>query len=53
MGGEALGPVKARYSIVVECQSGEVGVGRWGSTHIEAGEWEWDRVILEGNLENG
>ena len=27
-GGEALGPVKARYPSVVECEGGEAGVGR-------------------------
>ena len=29
MGGEALGPVKARCTSVGECQGGEVGVGGW------------------------
>jgi hypothetical protein len=38
MGGEALGPVKARCSIVGEYQDTEAGVGGWGSTLIEAGE---------------
>jgi hypothetical protein len=29
MRGEALGPVKAGFSSVEECQGREVGVGRW------------------------
>jgi hypothetical protein len=29
MGGEALGPVKASYPSLVECQDGEAGVGEW------------------------
>ena len=37
MGGEAIGPVKALCPSVEECQSGVVGVDRWGSTLIEAG----------------
>ena len=38
MGEEALGPVKARYPSVGECEAGESGVGRWvGNTLIEAG----------------
>jgi hypothetical protein len=37
MGGEVLGPVKARYPSVVECQGGEGGVGGWMSVLIEAG----------------
>jgi hypothetical protein len=36
VGGEVLGPVKARSSIVGKCQGGEVGVGGWGNTLIEA-----------------
>jgi hypothetical protein len=37
VGGEALGPGKAQYPSVGECQGGEVGgVGGWGSTLIEA-----------------
>ena len=33
MGGEALGPVKARCPSVGECQGGEVGVGEWVGEH--------------------
>jgi hypothetical protein len=41
IGGEALGPVKAWFPSVGECQGGEVGVGGWvggsRSRLIEAG----------------
>ena len=37
MGGKHLGPVKAGCSSVWECQEGEVGVGSWENTLIEAG----------------
>ena len=33
VGGEALGPVKARYPSVGQCQGGEVGVGEWVGEH--------------------
>jgi hypothetical protein len=36
MGGEALGPVKARCPRVGEGQGMEAGMGGWGSTLIEA-----------------
>ena len=36
MRGEALGPVKAPYPSVGECQGGEAGVGVCGSTCTEA-----------------
>ena len=36
MGGEVLGPVKARYYSVGEFEGMEAGVGGWGSTLIEA-----------------
>jgi hypothetical protein len=39
MGGEALGPVKARCPSVGECQDRKAGVGGLG----EQGEWGWDR----------
>ena len=39
MGGEAFGPVKARFPNVGDCQGGEAGVDGWeGETLIEAGE---------------
>jgi hypothetical protein len=37
MGGEALGPGKAQCPSVGECQSREVGLGRWFRSFIEAG----------------
>ena len=37
MGGEALGPVKARCPSVGDFEDGEVGVSRSESTLIEAG----------------
>jgi hypothetical protein len=43
MGGEALGPVKAQFPSVGECQVREVGVSGWGNTLIEARERGWDR----------
>jgi hypothetical protein len=51
MGGEALGPVKAQCASTGECQSGEAGVGGWGSTLIEAGVGGWHRGFLEGKPE--
>jgi hypothetical protein len=36
MGEEALGPVEARCPSTGEYQDSEVGVGRWGTTFIEA-----------------
>jgi hypothetical protein len=33
IGEEALGPVKARFPSVGECQGGEVRVGGWGKEH--------------------
>jgi hypothetical protein len=51
MGREVLGPVKAGCPCVRECQGGEVevggevGVGGWGNTLIEAGGEEGDRGI--------
>jgi hypothetical protein len=53
MGGEALGLVKARCPSVGVCQSGEAGVGGWGSTLIEAGGRVWDKGYLKGNLGKG
>jgi hypothetical protein len=37
MRGEALGPVKAQFSSVGECEGREAGVDGWGHTLIEAG----------------
>jgi hypothetical protein len=34
MGGEALGPIKARCPSVEECQGWEVGVGGWVEEHL-------------------
>jgi hypothetical protein len=42
MGGEALGPVKARCLSVGECQGREAGVGG-GNVLTEVGEGGWDR----------
>jgi hypothetical protein len=43
-GEEALGPVKAQYSIVEECQGRKAKwVGGCGNTTIEAGEGGCDR----------
>jgi hypothetical protein len=36
MGAEALGPVKAQFPSVGECQGSEVGVGEWGNALTEA-----------------
>jgi hypothetical protein len=47
MGGEALGPVKARCPSVVECQGQEVGVG--GSRRKREGIGSFQR----GNQEKG
>jgi hypothetical protein len=44
MGGEALGPVKAQYLSVGECQSSEEGVGGWVWEHpnrIRGRGMEW------------
>jgi len=38
-GGEALGPAKAQYPSVGECQGGEVGRAGCGNTLKEAGVW--------------
>jgi hypothetical protein len=53
VGGEALGPVKAQCSSVVECQGSEVGVGGCRSILIEAGEDRWDRGFVEEKLVKG
>jgi hypothetical protein len=50
MGGEAHGPVKARYPSVGECQGGEAGVGgvSGGVPSWKQGEGGWDRGFLWG-----
>jgi len=49
MGGEALGPVKAQYISVEECQGGEVeGDGCVGGGAQKQGKWGWDRGFLLG-----
>ena len=53
MGGEPLGPVKASFPSVGECQGGEVDVGGWASTIIEEGEGRWDRGFAKGKLRKG
>ena len=45
MGEEALGPVKAQCLSVGECEGGEVGVGGWVNTLIEAGGVKFDRGL--------
>jgi hypothetical protein len=48
MGGEALGPVKARCPSVGECQGGEGGGCGWvGNTLIESGEREMEYRFVE------
>jgi hypothetical protein len=49
VGGEALGPVKARYPSVGESQDKEVGVGACGEEHPyrSRGVDGWDRRFLE------
>ena len=34
-----MGTVKPQCPSIGECQDGEMGVGGWGNTHIEAGGW--------------
>ena len=53
MRGEALGPVKAPYPSVGECQGGEAGVGVCGSTCTEAqgGKMGWG--LPEGKTRKG
>ena len=50
MGGEVLGPVKARCSSVGECRGKEVGVGRWvvEHPHRTRGQEGRDRGFLVG-----
>ena len=50
MGGEDLGPVKAKCPCVGECQGGEAGVdGHVGEYHHRSRGWGggWDRGFLE------
>jgi len=49
VGGEALGPVKARCPSVGEGQGGEVGVGG-GAPSEKQGDGGWDRGFQEGRL---
>ena len=53
VGGEALGPVKARCPSVGKCQVGEAGVGRQMREHPHVSrEREWDREF-QGGTERG
>jgi hypothetical protein len=55
IGGEALGPVKARCPSVRECQGGEVGVGGWVGEHPHRSRGREDGIggFQRGNLEKG
>jgi len=54
MGGEALGPLKARCPSVGEFQGREVGVCGWVGEHpIEAGQRVWARGFPEGKPGKG
>jgi hypothetical protein len=49
VGGEALGPVKARCPKVEECWGVEAGVGEWEGgehSHRSRGEGGWDKVFV-------
>ena len=37
VGGKALRPESVQCPSVGECQGGKMGMGEWGSNHIEAG----------------
>jgi hypothetical protein len=52
MGGEALGPVKARFPSVGECQGQETGVGAGGGGGVRLEE-ERGRGFLEGKPGQG
>jgi hypothetical protein len=52
-GGEALCSVKAQCLSVRECQGGEVGMGGWGITLIEAGGGGWNMGFPEGQPGKG
>jgi hypothetical protein len=55
VGGEALGPVKARCPSVRECQGLEVGVGGWVRKHPYRSRRSIDEigVFQRGNRERG
>jgi hypothetical protein len=55
MGGEALGPVKARCPNVGECHFGEVGVGGWVGLHPHRSRGREDRLenLQRGNQKRG
>jgi hypothetical protein len=55
MGGEALGPVKARCPSVGEWEGGQAGVGGWVGEHLHRSgvTGEWNRGFLEGKSGNG
>ena len=46
---DLLGPGKARWPSVGECQSGEAGVGGWveGTPSYKQGKGDWDRGVPE------
>jgi hypothetical protein len=53
VGGEALEPEVVPCPSVGECQGGKMGVGRWGSTLIEAGRGGDGIGFRRGDLERG
>ena len=48
MRGEALGPVKARFSSVGEYKCGKVGVGGWEGEHPHRSRWRGDGIGSSG-----
>jgi hypothetical protein len=53
MGGETLGPVKALFPNVGECEGREAGVGRWVEEHPHrsSGREDGIQVFQRGNWE--
>jgi hypothetical protein len=53
MGGEALGPVKAQWPSVGECQGWEAGIGGWVGEHPHRSRRKADGIegFLERNWE--
>jgi hypothetical protein len=48
MGEEALGPVKALFPSVGECQRGDVGVGGWVGEHLHRSRGRGDEIWGSG-----
>jgi hypothetical protein len=44
MGEEALGPMKAQWPNVRECEDGEVGAHGWVGSHPHRSRRRWDRI---------